>query len=70
MDTHLLLAHKPKTYIDFYRVLLMAVLFAHYTVSGLTNCLVDFKRYNKTLKCFKASNNVIQRLIYKGSYGL
>lgn len=48
----------------------MAVLFDQYTVSGLTNCLVDFKHCNKTLKCFETFSNVIQRLIYKGSYGL
>lgn len=49
---------------------MLAVLFDQCTVSGLTNCLVDFKHYNKTLKRFKTFNNVIQRLIYKGSYGL
>jgi len=70
MDTRLHLAHRPKTSIDFHKVLLMAGWFDQYTVSGLPNCLVDFKHHNKTLKCFKTFNNVIQRLIYKGSYGL
>lgn len=39
MDTDL--AHKHKASTDIYR---MAVLFDQYTVSSLTNCLVDFKQ--------------------------
>lgn len=48
----------------------MSAVSDQYTVSGLTNCLVDVRHHNKTLKCFKTFNNVIQRLVYKGIYGL
>lgn len=70
MDIHLPLACKPKTTIDFYKVLLASVMSDQYMVSGLTNCLVYVKHCNKTLKCFKTFNNVIPRLVYKGIYGL
>lgn len=70
MGIHLPLACKPKTTIDFYKVLLVSVVSDQYMVSGLSNCLVDVKHYNKTLKCFKTFNNVIARLVYKGIYGL
>lgn len=61
MDTHLHLACKPKSSIDFYKVLSMAVLFDQYTVSGLTNCLVDFKHCNKNV----SRHSVMS---YKGLY--
>lgn len=70
MSVDIPLACKPKTTIDFCRVLLVSVVSDQYTVSGLTNFLVDVRCHNKVLECFKTFNNVIQRLVYKGIYGL
>lgn len=67
---HTQLAHIPETSIDFYKILLTAFWLDQYAVPGLTNCLADFKLYNKTLKYFKTFDNVVQRRIYKGSHGL